>query len=235
MPFAQIRNSAGNWQPNLLAEVPVDWRLTTPATLERHSVFWANSMMPYMKNKDMLAIPGATTVAQSATPQPGKSPTKVGIIMNGLLHTFPMGGIAQPSTVPMFWYGVGNVNYNGQMVSTPNLRCAGVGACVFSADTYPDETNGSGSAFGSYWVAPPAETKTHRVFTAGTIFVRSDSSAKYLRIGVDGGGTISNYLTDPYSAYDAQVKAYQYTGCRLAGAATGAPYYWCYFRPDLEL
>lgn len=235
LPFAQIRNSAGNWQPNLLAEVPVDWRLTTPATLERHSVFWANSMAPYMKNKDILAINGAKDVLQTSVPQPGKTPTRVGIIMNGLLHTFNMGGIVQPTTVPLFWYGIGNVNYNGQMVSTPNLRCAGPNSCMFDAGAFPDDTNGSGSSFGSYWVSPPTETVSHRSFTAGTIFVRADSSAKYLRIGVDNGGTIANYLTDPFSQYNAQVRGTSYTGCRPSGSASSVPYYWCFFRPDLEL
>jgi prepilin-type N-terminal cleavage/methylation domain-containing protein len=235
LPFAMIRNSAGNWQPNLLAEVPVDWRITAPATWERHSVFWANSLMPYMKNKDMLAINGVSDVNQTAVPQPGKTPTRVGIIMNGLVHTLPMGMIIQPSTVPMFWYGIGNVNYKGQMVSTPALRCAGPNACLFNSTSFPDDTNGSGSQFGSWWTAPPTETKTHRSFTAGTLFVRSDTSAKYLRIGVDGGGNITNYLTDPFSTYDASVKGTLYTGCRPTGSDATVPYYWCYFRPDLEL
>jgi len=32
MPLSLIYSSAGAWQFNLLAEVPVDWRISTPAT-----------------------------------------------------------------------------------------------------------------------------------------------------------------------------------------------------------
>lgn len=233
LPFAQIRSSAGVWSPGLLAEVPQDWRLTAPATLERHSVFWANSTASYMKNKDILRIGDGTAQAQTATPQPGKAPTSVGVVMNGLLHTYSLTAVAQPSTAPLLWYGIGRVNATGQMISTPGLRCAGTGSCEFNAGGYPDDTAGGGSAFGSVWYSPPTETTTHRAFGNGTIFVKTDTSAKFRRIGRDGGGDVSDIYMDPFSKYDANVKGTQYTGCRPTGST--APYYWCAFRPDLEL
>lgn len=105
--------------------------------------------------------------------------------------------------------------------------------CLFSPTAYPDDTGASsGSSFGSVWYSPPTETTTHRVF-GGNIFVKTDSSAKFRRIGRDGGGNIADYVSDPFSVYDANVRGTSYTGCRPTGS-TG-PYYWCFFRPDLEL
>ncbi|WP_084179747.1 type II secretion system protein [Fimbriimonas ginsengisoli] len=233
LPFALIRNSAGNWSPGLLAEVPNDWRLTTPATLERHSVYWANSIAPYTKSIELVKIGDGVNAAQASSPQPGKLPQNVGMSFNGLLHTYSLGSVSQPGTVPLLWYATGRVNWTGQMISTPSLRCAGAGECIFNPTGYPDDTNGGGSPFGSVWYAPPAETRSHRAYANGTIFVRTDTSAKFKRIGVDGGGTVADFLTDPFSVYDANVKGTQYTGCRPTGST--APYYWCFFRPDLEL
>ncbi|MCP6440369.1 hypothetical protein NL474_28410, partial [Klebsiella pneumoniae] len=89
-----------------------------------------------------------------------------------------------------------------------------------------DDSNGGGNAFASAWFAPPAEvTRSHRVYGNGTIFTYTDTSAKFRKIGIDGGGTLTNNMADPYWAYDANVRATSYSGCRPVGS-TG-PYYWC--------
>jgi prepilin-type N-terminal cleavage/methylation domain-containing protein len=234
-PFSLIRNSSGNWQFNLLSEVPVDWRLTSTATHERHSVFWANSIQPYTKNAEIIKIADGANAPVTATILPGKKPANVGMAYNGLLHTLSATQVSQPSTVPLLWYGIGRANWSGQLYSIPSLRCTGVGPCLFNSSGYPDDGNGSGSAFGSAWLGYPSTTKSHRAYSNGTMFVRTDSSAKFRRIGVEGGGTISNFLEDPFSTYNAANLASLYTGCRPAGSATTVPYYWCFFRPDLEL
>lgn len=233
LPFGLIRNSAGSWQYSLLVEVPQDWRLTAAATLERHSVYWANSINPYTKNKDIIKITDGKDAAQTATPVAGKVAQRVGVNYNGLLHTYSLTSVNQPSTVPMLWYGIGRTNYNGQMMSIPILRCSGANECLFNPGAMPDGAAVAGGN-GSAWYTV-AETTTHRAYSSGTVFVRTDTSAKFRRIGVDGGGTITNYLTDPFSVYDAQVRGTNYTTCRPGGSAASVPYYWCFFRPDLEL
>lgn len=235
LPFSMIRNASGNWQNNLLVETPVDWRLATLATHERHSVYWTNSLMPYMKSKGLLEIQGATPRAQTATPLAGKVPSLVGIQMNGLLHTYNMTSIDSPSSVPLYWYGAGNVNYNGQVVTIATMKCAGAGDCRFNPSGHPDDTNSGGSTFASARVGFPAETKTNRIWSNGISMARTDTSAKFKRIGRDGGGDIANYLADPFSTYDTNVLGTAYTGCRPNGSASTVPYYWCFFRPDLVI
>lgn len=235
LPFSMIRNASGNWQYTLLAEVPADWRLTSAASIERHTVYWANSLMPFMKSKDLLAIQGATPRVQANTPQPGKEPTLVGIQMNGLLHTYNMSSIESPSSVPLYWYGVGNVNYNGQLVTIVSLRCAGSTDCRFNSSGYPDETGGNANPFASARVAFAPETTSNRIWSNGISIVRSDTSAKFRRIGKDGGGTGLSALADPFSTYNANVLGTEYTGCRPTGSATTVPFYWCFFRPDLVI
>ncbi len=233
-PHSLIRASTGNWAWNTLAEVPVDWRLTTAATHERHSIYWANAVQPYMKNVQLLEIGDGVKVAPSATPQPGKVPHQVGVNYNGLLNTISMTNINQPSSVPMVWYGIGRTNRNGQDIAVPGLRCAGTGPCVFNASGPADDSNcNGGNTNCSTWFVP-AQTTSHRVYGNGTIFAYTDTSAKFRRIGIDGGGTISNNMADPYLVYDAQNRATSYSVCRPAGSAATVPNYWCYFRPDQE-
>lgn len=231
LPNSIIRNAGGSWQYNLLAEVPVDWRLTAPATHERHSIYWANAIQPYMKNTELLALKEGTNAAFTGA-QPGKRPYMIGVNYNGLLNTLSMTTINQPSSVPLVWYGIGNANRAGQDLPVPQIRCGGVGACRFNPNGSPDDIN---SAPGSAWFLP-ANTTTHRVYGAGTVFAYTDSSAKFRRIGKDGGGSTPKpeAMADPFAAYDTAVKATGYWPCTLAGAPAGSVEYWCYFRPDQE-
>lgn len=235
MPMSIIAAAGGNYSPGLLAEVPVDWRLTTPATHARHSVYWANSTMPYIKSPDIMEISDGGK-ALSNTPQPGKRPYFIGATYNGLLNTFSSTAVAQPSSVPMLWYGIGRNNRPGQDLPVPQIRCTGpaTGSCVFNPTGYPDSGNGSGAATGTAWYVPDT-TVSHRVYGNGTMFVNTDTSAKFRRIGIDGGGSIpsAQAMSDPFSSYNASLRATGYWPCTPAGA-TSAPGYWCYFRPDQE-
>lgn len=233
LPHSLIRSASGVWQFNLLAEVPVDWRLSATATHERHSIYWANAIQQYMKSPQLLEISDGNK-ATFATPLPGKQPYHIGANFNGILSTYSLTEVEHPSSVPMLWYGVGRANRAGQDLPVPQLRCSGSGPCRFNPTGYPDDSNGSGNAFATAWFVP-ANTTSHRVYTNGTVFVRTDTSAKFRRIGIDGGGNITNNLSDPFAAYNSAVRATSYSGCRPAGSAASVPYYWCYFRPDVLL
>ncbi len=232
-PHALIRSSSGAWAYNLLVEVPVDWRLTSTATHERHSIYWANAVMPYMKNSQLLEISDGTKVAPPGTVLAGKQPYNVGVNYNGMLSTYSMTHINQPSSVPMVWYGIGRTNRNGQDLAVPTMRCTGTGPCLFNPTGPADDSNCAGSNFCTAWYTP-SQTTSHRVYGNGTIFAYTDTSAKFKRIGVDGGGDTGSSMADPYRVYDANLKATTYTGCRPTGSASTVPYYWCYFRPDQE-
>ncbi|MFN3729783.1 MAG: prepilin-type N-terminal cleavage/methylation domain-containing protein [Fimbriimonadaceae bacterium] len=230
MPHSTIRAASGVWQFNLLAEVPVDWRLTAAATHERHSIYWANAMQPYLKSSQLIEISDGSKPAH-ADPQPGKRPTMIGANYNGMLSTLSLTSINQPSSVPMFWYGIGRNNRAGQDLPVPQLRCSGVGPCRFNPDGYPDDSLGSGNAFATAWFVP-ANTTSHRVYANGTVFVRTDSSARFRPIGMPEGVSAATGFSDPYASYNAAGRALSYRGCRTTDTA---PYYWCFFRPDQEL
>jgi prepilin-type N-terminal cleavage/methylation domain-containing protein len=233
LPHSLIRNASGVWQFNLLAEVPVDWRLTAPATHERHSIYWANAVQPYLKNTELLEINDGAKAAH-ADPQPGKRPYQIGANFNGILSTYSMGAVEYPSSVPLLWYGIGRTNRAGQDLPVPQLRCSGTTPCRFNPTGYPDDSNGSGNQFATAWFVP-GHTTSHRVYGQGTVFARTDTSARFRRIGIEGGGTIENGLADPYASYNAQMRALTYRGCRPTGSSADVPFYWCYFRPDVQL
>ncbi len=228
MPFAQIRLASGAWSPGTVADVPADWRST--GFLERHGVQWANSTFPYRKNQNLLELQIAKKYSFGAPAVPLKAPSVVGLSMNGLLHTYNLTAIEAPSRITMLWYAMGDVNYDGWAQSTPQLRCSTTGTCLFNAGAMPD--GGAVNPFGSAWFVPHAAAgvTTNALFTGGTMFVHTDTSAKFRRLGRPGGGTVSNFAEDPWASYDANNKAVTYRGCRTIGST--APRYWCFFRPD---
>lgn len=237
MPLSLIYNSAGSWQFNLLAEVPVDWRISTPATHARHEIYWANSLRPYMKNLQIYAHTGNKDQTGASTSTLGREPAKMGLTMNGLLSSYSTTAVNAPSVLPLLWYGQGNTNRVGQSLPVPALRCSAPianGPCVFNPGGYPDSSNGSGNQFASAWFVPGGAT-THWAYGRGNVFVRTDSSAKFLPIGREGGGTSGfDLLRDPFASYNTAGLGLTYTGCRPTGSAATVPFYWCMFRPDRE-
>lgn len=229
-PLAVIMSSTGYWQYNLLAEVPVDWRINTASTNARHSIYWANSVRPYIKNEQMYAHSHGQDQTSPSTTTLGRIPTKMGVTYNGLISNLSTTEVGAPSVVTMMWYGQGRTNRVGQSLPVPQLRCTGIATspCRFNPTGYPDSGNGSGSSFGSAWFTVSGMT-THWAYSRGNIFVRTDTSAKYLPIGTSAGSN-ANYFNEPFSSYDANGMGQTYTGCRPSGS-TG-PYYWCMFRPD---
>jgi len=234
-PLAVIMNSGGNWQFNLTAEVPTDWRINNPVTNQRHASFWANSVQPYIKSVQMMAHPSGEDMTGVATTTLGRLPMKLGINYNGILHGYSGTAVAAPSITPLLWFGQGRTNWVGQAMAVPTLRCSAPAStpCLFNPTGYPDSSNGNGSAFGTAWFTPGG-IQTHWAYGQGTVFVKTDTSAKFRNIGRTGGGASGTFdmLQDPYAVYDARGRASSYTGCRPTGS-TG-PYYWCYFRPDVE-
>lgn len=233
-PIMIIPNSGGNWQYNLTPTVPANWFYTTQSIINRHEVFWVNTTYPYLKNSQILSHPSGNDSADSATTTTGIAPYKIGLAANGLLSTYTQTAIDNPSTVTLLWNGHGKTNWVGRSFAVPALRCGGPvnGTCRFNPSGYPDSWNGGGSAFGSAWFVPSG-LDTNWAYQMGVITVRTDTSAKFIKIGRVGGGSGGyDYLRDPWSNYDASGKAISYTGCRPSGSASNVPYYWCFFRPD---
>jgi prepilin-type N-terminal cleavage/methylation domain-containing protein len=236
-PVSLIVNGAGNWQFNLLAEVPANWRIDNAATNARHVGYWANAVHPYLKNAEMHQHSGGNDQTAPATTTLGRIPTRTALTMNGMLSSYSITSVTSPSILPMLWFGQGRTNRVGQSLPVPALRCsapATAGPCIFNPTGYPDSSNGSGNAFATAWFVPGGAT-THYAYNEGNVFVRTDTSTKYRRIGRTGGGSGGyDILNDPFSNYDAAGRGLSYTGCRPTGSAATVPFYWCMFRPDRE-
>lgn len=232
-PIMLIPNASGNWQFNLTPTVPAEWLYTTQSIIGRHQVYWANSTRPYIKSDQMYSHPSGRDSTDSAATSTGIDPTKMGLSINGLLSTYTQTAMDSPSAVTLLWNGQGKTNRVGRSFAIPTLRCSAsmLETCRFNPSGYPDSSNGNGNAFASAWFVPPG-LDTHWAYTQGVVTVRSDTSAKFIRIGREGGGTGFNNLVDPFASYDANGRALTYSGCRPTGSASTVPYYWCFFRPD---
>jgi len=224
LPFSIIRTAGGAWSPGLLPDVPADYRTPTQF-LERHGVHWANSTQPYMKNVGILELTSGIKATNTTTPLL-KPINPIGMAMNGLLHTYPMTSVTEVSRLPMLWYGAGKHNYMGNAASMPQIRCTTNDAtCLFNPSSMPDSgTNGNGSA----WFTPAGGPYSYWVFGQGMVYVRTDSSAKFQRLGANGAGTVRN-VEDPFTGYNANAVPTSYTTCTTPGASAR---YWCLFRPD---
>lgn len=231
MPIAIRSLTSGNYT-SLGVEVPEDLR-TDPtagaaqaATVNTYAVFWANSLHPYTKNRDIMSaeLPETPTVSAPFL----TAPANVGLTMNGLLNTYPHTAIDRVAEVPMFWYGLGNQQLVGYARSQPVLNCSGqpvTAGCLFQPGQHPA---GGASANGDarYGYAGISAAP----FTGGNIFVRTDSSAKFQRYAGPG---VTNQLnvSDPHMTYNDDFVATRNPRCRRPGESVS---YWCHFRPDWD-
>jgi len=213
------QGSAGTWRYNFLISVPNGWRPGAFSVDPRKSedgLQWANSMNPYVKNQQILAMSGAPLTSVVADiPVAGMSKTAVGVSFNGLLHAWSTTAIEQPSRIPMFWAGAGKQNRDGFALTNPVTVCTAVNSsCKFD----PGAANGGGGWFGMASVY---------VFSKGMHFSATDTSAKFRNIAtvIDKGTGVytTDYYNNPFAALFSD---------------TTPEYMWfcgswpCVFRPD---
>jgi len=214
-------------------------------------VQWANSTMPYRKNTQISEIVAAPAVPVNfGNVTFVNKPANIGQTFNGLLSTYSGSALDNPSSVPLIWAGLGKVNVTGLAHVNPMLWCGIVPkasgqrpgmSCQFAPGGLPNP-NGDTSTFqGGVQVTftdASGNPPTHWLHSQGTIIVRSDTSAKFIRIGM-GTPTASNGnpFGDPWSRYTTAnngTPTGNYFGCTVsAGAASlSNPIYPCFFRPD---
>ena len=221
LPLAWSFDTAGNnWRWNFNIGVPAGWRNNGVNNIQprvsQDQLMWANSLQAYIKNNQIMEINGAPTVEVVAdSVVPGMQKTKVGIAFNGMLHSYSLTAIEQPSKIPLYWAGLGKKNQNGFALTNPALVCNGP-ACRF-----PTSNNTGGAWFG---MAPIY------VYGRGMHFVATDTSAKFrnLTTAVSGAGQTTDYYFNPFATTDATGVPLRMWFCNSAGQ----PGYPCVFRPD---
>jgi prepilin-type N-terminal cleavage/methylation domain-containing protein len=221
-----IMTSATNWA-SFGADYPENTRTTDPAFVNRHGAFWINSMQPYVKNRQITETPGGPDrdiFAAGTTFLTSRA--KGGFTANGLMSTYSTTAVTDVSLAILFWYGYGLVNYQSIAFRNPRLRCSGLisTGCVFNPGAMPDGSVGTDGSIRLDTGLPAA------VFSGGTTYARTDTSAKFQRLRSPGTPNAFS-AADPYAGYNANGTPTGYFVCRLPGATVG---YWCQMRPDWD-
>lgn len=224
-PFTVPPNSAaGTWRNNQYLDTPADWRPgITGSGYPDRELFYANSIRPYMKNNQIWEGPGADVFVVDGTTVPTKPKQRNMFGMNGMIGLMSQTEIGEISGVPMFYPNMGKVNIDGFGIASPQPTCA---ASITSLCRW-------GNITAYAWFKPAAST-TAWTYGNGTIFVRTDTSTKFKRIGgVQDGVTWNNApptnTQDPFNRYDNTRKGVPVS---MLGCALGTSFVTCYFRPD---
>lgn len=253
-PAAYSRRADGSWRYNTVHPTPsgsigAGW--DDPTIIAQVNCQWANSIQPYVKNWELYHYSG-----QSDTTLPGEvfsalpgapKPVETGLTMNGLMSLLNASQVVAPSSAVLLWGGEGNVSLLGRSVANPALLCAGNDDCRFNAGAFPQASESSQTGFASVTFGFGNFNGGYKVwdYTGGTHFVRTDTSAKFLRVGTNvvanSGGPSCNptncAFTDPFSkVYPTTAgQGFSYWGCNSGDINAGGPtqvFYHCYFRPD---
>lgn len=230
MPLQAGRRQNGAWNFNSRALVPADWSTNVDERTWTAPSLPMNSTMPYMKNVDMLAMPGASIDYQPLgagyPAAPGKKAADTTYTFNGLLTQFSSTGVSNPAEVPLWWPGFGQALNKGWNYSQPFLVCNSINSgCTFSPVTTGCSTgvDGQRGDFGTNTQG------TSWAFSQGQNWSFTDGHAKFRKMGTSRYNT--NYKKDPwYERTTAGVPiSWSYSN---VGQDNG-----CYpvaFRPDFE-
>ncbi|HRK22187.1 MAG TPA: prepilin-type N-terminal cleavage/methylation domain-containing protein [Fimbriimonadaceae bacterium] len=213
-------HSSGWGAPNIEAEVAVQY---------------ANSTQPYMKNLDLYTGPGLPGANIPGDPYdaPEKPFKNTAFSFNGLLHSWSLTTIAQPSRLSMIWTGAGKQEYKGRSASNPGMFCSGAGPCMFNPGGYPTANPPLVPGLGAtmFWNF----NATAFVYNRGMLFVHSDTSAKYRTVGGDKSVDGQPSDNDPMVSYNNAGIPGGWWGCAAPGVTDpNAVQYPCFFRPDSE-
>jgi prepilin-type N-terminal cleavage/methylation domain-containing protein len=244
MPSSYSKAADGTVLWLVYSGYPAGWDSAAFEAQDSHA--WGNAIHPYMKNTDLLEAPGIQRITMPdvfgapAYANPRKRPAPASLVMNGLLHEYTLSAVAQPSRHVMLWYGFGKENLVGNVNLQPALICDQPAAvpCRFNPSGPPQA--GSTAAIGNTnFSAYTDATDSVWYYSQGQNFVRSDSSAKFQRLGGPNVGgncpssapLLSNY-DDPYRTYGR--KGDYWCTTNKCVAAPGAVRYDSFFRPDTE-
>jgi hypothetical protein len=220
-----------------------------PALQEFVKTISVITVMPYMKSAELLSSPVQQGFTGTDTLNPAVKPWEVGFTMNGMLHTYSATAVNNASIVPMIWTGTGNLKRVGRASANPHLICgsAWTGPCRFNPGGAPGQPLAAGnmaSLSGMSSVAPNYRVYTHGSTQGGggVLIARTDTSAKFQRVGVATGTTMNmNAGDDPFARVFNNGSQFTFIAtsdnrCRNVTQAsfnTGFRYA-CFFRPDRE-
>ncbi|RYG44551.1 prepilin-type N-terminal cleavage/methylation domain-containing protein [bacterium] len=196
------------YMPDLWIPTPEDILVgDLPENVGLFASIWINSTAPYRKSPELLSAPGVTPEAAIYRDSDFKrTPPSVGLTFNGLLNDFPLSAVASPSQLPMYTQSLGKVNLKGVAIATPTLIChSGDQPCRYSATPVGEDCYAKNGGFSQTIFLndqPGSNSRSMWIYGHGQIWVNSDSSAKYRRLGANIQG-MTDYRTDPFSDYSS--------------------------------
>lgn len=193
---------------NLWVPVPQDVLLgDLPENQELFASAWANSTSPYRKSADLLSATGIPP--EAAIYRDGdfaKPPPAVGLQFNGLLNDYSLSAVASPSQLPMYTQTMGRANLKGVSISNPTLVCFdGDQPCQYTPMPMNADCQSRNGGFSqTLFLNDQADTVSRSMwlYGHGQIWVSTDTSAKYRRLGANVKG-MTDYSMDPFSNYTA--------------------------------
>ncbi|MBS1708678.1 MAG: prepilin-type N-terminal cleavage/methylation domain-containing protein [Armatimonadetes bacterium] len=248
MPQSMSQRASGTWRWATFHPFPSGWfddgsgGWVSPELQNQVAAVWTNAVYPYVKNAQITEVAGATNAqavsGDFALPRL-KAPYKMGFSMNGLLHTFSATSVNSPSIVPLLWSGFGKLNFEGRLLTSPNLKCNGTAftECKFNPDQ-PPQPGAAGDGFASAWFwgtagfsspanfSPPASIAGNNT----VIVAHVDTSTKAVHIpspGTDKSMDVNGIFTQiDNTGAPTDMKA-----CRISPTGT---FYHGFFRPDYD-
>ncbi|RYG36434.1 prepilin-type N-terminal cleavage/methylation domain-containing protein [bacterium] len=176
-----------------------------PENIELFNNVWMNSTAIYRKSPDLLSTPGVSPEAAIYRDEDfNRIPPAVGLSINGLLNDFPLSAVASPSQLPMYTQILGKANLKGVGIATPTLICYdGNQPCRYAATPVGEDCQAKNGGFSQMiFLNDQADSNSRSmwIYGHGQIWVNSDSSAKYRRLGANIQG-MTDYRMDPFSDY----------------------------------
>lgn len=204
--------STGQWWWNYRVAVPAGWPPSFDEDRrERDRWVWINAAKPYYQDPAILAIPGLPKFRSisDAEYENARYPWEnVSVSLNGLLHTYPVSSVVEPSKLTLIWTGMGRVRHEGFTVSNPALVCNQANQpCLYQPWNMGCSSGNNGSTgivltpYGSAWVSARAG-----------IFASIDTSVRVIPLGAvvgdpsNNGQPFTDYRFDPSTGYDANGK-----------------------------
>ncbi len=226
--------------PALIVPVPVDGGLScyTPADRDASRGAYPANVYPYIKNWQMFDQPGQEhfDFASLGCPvDPGTPTLFVGLAMNGLLHAFNSTSVVAPSTAILGWPGYGNLaTKNAAQGANPQLNCDNPSSCRFSPSGAPGNPYAPGNP-ASLTFIPWTESTTQWMYGKGQPFVRTDSSAKVLRVGMAIDPAVNqDAYNEPFRSVGPNGEFSSTLGSYWTCGSTLETAYHCFFRPDRQ-
>jgi len=201
-------SNATEWSWTYFIETPYNWAegtyLDAPGA-QANLGYWANSLQPYMKSYKMLECPDGINVEIAAPEDLAAAIApldKDSYTMNGLLNNYPASGVAAPSSLPVFWEGMGKTTIHGYAYTNPFLICGDNSTNVCTYQPPSDNCSGEGVNGQTSSFDVNAAGQVAGAHNDGQNTVRADSSAKYARVGTPGSVNIDP-KTSAYSKIDS--------------------------------